>query len=145
MDPRLLVTRELVESGQRLLTKLAATSVAPVGAMWARRTDRDEQSHLFIVSPLVEEKGPIAAYSVVGPIQRELNEETKDLFATLDEFAVKLLGPSNPLAKGLLAWYERHNDDQPTLHRGSVLGSVPIDGAYLYPATMFAAPATPPA
>jgi hypothetical protein len=144
MDPRSLVTRDLAESGRKFLLRLAKTDAAPIAAMWAQRSEHDDRPYLFVVVPLIESQGPIRAYTIAGNVQRELNAETNDIFAELDAFAVKLLGPSEPLAKGLLDWYQRYPDDRPTFHHGSSLGFVPIDGAYIYPATMFSVPVAQP-
>lgn len=138
MDPRTLVTRDVVESGRRLLERLAGTEVAPLAAMWAQRAERDERPHLFVVTPALQTQGPIKAYTVVGSAVREVNAEVGDPFAEIDPSAVKLLNPSDPLAEGLLFWDQRHPDDRPTFHGGPSMGGVLIDAAYSYPATMFA-------
>jgi hypothetical protein len=145
MDPRLLVTRDMAETGRRFLLQLATTDAAPLGAMWARRSDRDDQAHLFVVTPLVETKGPIAAYTIAGEIKRELNAAINDPFAEIGESDIKLLGPSDRLAKGLMEWYQQSMTDQPSFRSASYLGDVHLDGAYIYPAKMFAAPAAPSA
>lgn len=140
MDPRLLVTRDRAETGRQFLIRLAATDAAPVGAMWAQRSDKDDQAYLFVVTPLVETKGPLAAYSITGDIERELDAAINDPFTELGRSAVKLLGPSDRLARGLLEWYRQSPTDRPAFRSSSYLGDVSLDGAYIYPATMFAPP-----
>ena len=138
MDPRTLVTRDVAESGRRLLERLAGTEVAPLAAMWAQRAERDERPYLFIVTPVLQTQGPIKAYTAVGNAVRAVNAEAGDPFAEIEPSAVKLLGPSEPLAEGLLIWDRRHPDDRPTFHNGPSMGGILIDAAYSYPATMFA-------
>jgi hypothetical protein len=143
MDPRTLVTRDLAESGRRLLLRLIGTEVAPLAAMWALRTDRDEQANLFIVSPLIPTRGPIAAYGIVLPLLDELNAELNDPFAEIDSSAVKLLSPSNPLAEGLLDRYHQQPSDRAAFQSRSAFNGVSVEAAYIYPAKMFTAPAQP--
>ena len=144
MDPTTLVSKEQVAGGRKLLERLSATPLRPIAALWAQKTEQDSQPYLYIVTPYVETKGAIEAYRILGSVRRELDSTTSEPLEKIDPFSVKLIGPSDPLAQGVLEWNRSHPDEYPTRHCGAGLGSVSIDGAYSYPAKMFAAsPAQP--
>ena len=139
MDPRALVSREQVRGGDQLLRRLKDGGFAVVGAAWAQ-TESDGQPYLYIVSPTVERDASFKPIRQLHVALDELNATRSDPSDRLDPFEIKLVGESGSLAQGILDWLQRHPDDRPTHHRGASLGGVPIDGAYIYPATMFTPP-----
>src|SRR5437667_238958 len=60
MDKGLLV-REQMEGGQKLVEQLAKNGFPLKAAFW-RKEDDDSRWHLYLVTPLVEERGPFEAY-----------------------------------------------------------------------------------
>ena len=136
MGPRTLVSREQIQSGEELIHRLAADGLLIVAALWAK-TEYDGQPYLYLVSPAVESDGPLKANRRLVDTFREVEKTWVDPFDRLDPFAIKLIGPSDSLAKAVLEYYHRYPDSAPTWHGGSILGSVTIDGAYIYPASMF--------
>ncbi len=53
---------------------------------------------------------------------------------SVDPFDVKLIGPNNAIARDILDFQQRYPATIPTRFRGTRLGAVPVDEAYLYPA-----------
>src|SRR5262249_48273782 len=94
--------------------------------------------YLYITSPFVERRGAREAYLILAEVRRELDAQVHDPFEQLDPFAMKILGPTHPLAREVLELYQRFPADRPTFHHGSSLGFVPIEVAYISPAKMFA-------
>lgn len=144
MDTATLVSRERAERGREFLLKLQENGLPLTGAMWAQ-VEGDGRPYLYIVSPAVDSEGPFAADLRMGRVLRQFQPEPADPSTRIDPFGIKLIRPSDPEARALALEYEWYPGDSPTHHRGSILGlNVPIDGAYIYPATLFAAPAAPP-
>lgn len=138
MGSQVLVTKDQVLSGAELLRRLPEGGVDVAAAGWVK-AEGDGQPYLYVVSPTYD-AGPRAAVARAGRVQDALNASTADPFARLDPFEVKLLSPCDRLARGLVEWGQRSPDGWPAFYDGSALGGVPIDGAYIYPATLFAAP-----
>jgi hypothetical protein len=137
MGPRTLVSKEQVRSGEELIHQLTVDGLPIVAALWAK-TEYDGQPYLYLVSPTVESEGPLKANRRLVDTFREVEKSWTDPFDQLDPFAIKLIGPSDSLARAVLEHYHRYPDSTPTWHGGAILGSVTIDGAYIYPASMFA-------
>jgi hypothetical protein len=142
MDQATLV-KERVTGGDKLLTKLRDRGFEVVAACWAK-TDDDGQWYLYIVSPRVDTDGRSAAYDAILGALAAMDNEWADPFERVGPLDVKVLRPSQPLGQAVLEQYHRFPDSSPTWHRGSVLGSVSIDGAYIYPPTMFTQPQPTP-
>ncbi|QJW95732.1 hypothetical protein [Frigoriglobus tundricola] len=140
MDPTTLVSRERADHAGEFLKRLPAEGLITRGAIWAQ-LDSDGRPYLYIVTPSVESEGPIEANLRLGRALREFQKGVSDPFRRLDPFEIKLIAPSDPLAGWVQKWYERRPDDRPTIHYGSSFNGAPSDGAYLYPAAMFARPA----
>jgi hypothetical protein len=140
MDPTALVSRERAVNAGEFLKHLPDEGLLTQGAFWAQ-FESDGRPYLYIVTPNVESEGPIEANLRLGRVLRQFQPGPADPYLRLDPFEIKLIGPSDPSAEWVRKWYERRPDDQPTFFYGSSLGGAPLDGTYLYPATMFAAPA----
>jgi len=140
MDQAKVVTEQVV-GGKKLLARLRGEGFAINGACWAR-TEDDGQWYLYLITPVVEGKDSRPSYLIIRNTLRQMDGDWADEFERIDPFDVKLIAPSDPLARGVLESYQRWPDEIPTCHGGSALGSVNIEGAYIYPARMFA-PAQP--
>jgi hypothetical protein len=70
MDKDTLVT-EQAESGERLISALAADGFETRVAFWAKPTD-DGKWFLYLASPMTDEKGPAVAYRFVHRTLRKI-------------------------------------------------------------------------
>lgn len=138
MDSTTLV-RERVGAGEKLLTRLRERALEVVAACWAKTID-DGQWYLYLVSPRVDTEGRVAVYKVVLDTLASMEGGGADAFERIGALDVKVLRPSQPLARGMLDLYRAWPNDPPAYHQDSVLGSVSVEGAYIYPAAMFAPP-----
>lgn len=145
MDPVPLVNAGRAERGREFLLKLQDAGLPLEGAMWAQ-VEGDGRPYLYIVSPAVDSDGPLAADFRMGKVLREFQSPLADPATRIDPFGIKLIRPAEPEARALAYEYLLYPGPHPTHHGARMLGQrVPIDGAYIYPVTMFAAPAAPPA
>jgi hypothetical protein len=145
MDSVTLVSRDQIESAGEFLKRLPADGLITTGALWAQ-VEGDGKPYLYILTPNVETEGPINANLRLGKTLREYQKGVTDPFRRLDPFALKLIGPSETLAQAITLWYQQYPDATPTVYNGplpSPSSAIALDGAYIYPAKMFDAPATP--
>jgi hypothetical protein len=143
MDPTALVSRERADRAAALLRLLPNDGLVAVGALWAQ-TEGDGRPYLYVVTPNVESEGPFEADLRLGRALRTFQNGPTDPFSRIDPFEIKLIGPSDPLARELLGLYKQVLDPRPTVQHAAALGHIPRDGAYVYPATMFPTPTQPP-
>ena len=145
MDPFTLVSTERAARGAEFLSRLRDEGLTLDGALWAQ-VEGDGRPYLYIASPNVESEGPIAADRRMDRVLRRFQPEPADPATRIDPFAIKLIGPSDPVARALALQYNRYPGPSPVRHSGEMLWGVPIDGAYIYPATLFtsAVAAAPP-
>jgi hypothetical protein len=128
LDTETLVD-DKIEDCRKLLEALAAAGFEMTAAFWMRRND-DGKWRFYIVSPLVDTAGIFEAYRRVQPLIRR-----RVYPPWADPADVRLIGPSDPLAKDVLNIYAgpRAPRDHPIRWTGIWLGNSSIDGAYLYP------------
>jgi hypothetical protein len=123
-----LVDMQLKE-GQRLIDRLAQEGVVVTAAAWVKESESGDW-YLYLATPLVGEGGgKRAAYHRVNEVIRELQEEGFGM----DPFAKKVIGPNDPIAKDLVAHREGRLGGPPTPFRGSRLGDLSVEEAYIYP------------
>jgi hypothetical protein len=128
MDQGPLVAMQL-EDGQRLLDRLAAEGVEVTAAFWAKESEYGEW-YLYLVTPLVGENGVTrAAYRRVIAVTDALRRQGFEF----DPFEVKAIGPSDPIAKAAVAARDRSPGRRLTRFRGSRLGELDVEEAYIYP------------
>jgi hypothetical protein len=126
---------EQTEGGKRFIEALVADGFDVRVAFWAKLTDEGKW-FLYIASPIVDGQGPAAAYRLVHDVLRK----RPDLW--IDPFEIRVVGLNDSLAKAALAATEPKVPDSPFavwnprrggIHfRGSTLGGVSIEGAYIY-------------
>ena len=129
---------EQTESGERLIQTLVSAGFGVRLAFWAKPTDEGKW-YLYLASPVVDEKGPLAAYRLVHDVMRKVPDPW------IDPLDIKIVGLNDSLAEAALAMTKpkgstslygvRNPKPYPGMTRfgGSTLGGVSIDGAYIYP------------
>jgi len=135
-------TTELVESqkdaGQKIMQQLAREGFNVASAFWVKLSSSgtgtdpiisEEPWFFYVVSKFVEENGALAAYrAVYASIQRIL--PSQDVWISPSE--LKLVGTNDQLASEVMELQKRFPGK--TIVRGtSWLGSVAVDGLYIYP------------
>ena len=128
MDTSTLV-KELVEDGKRIVEQLPQDGFELTAAFWLKASE-DGQWYFYIVSPVAEREHLNDAYRQLYTLIRRMPQ-----LSWLDPLEVKLIGPTNPIAKDVLAIHTRVPGPRmsPLHWGGKVLGSVNVEGAYLYP------------
>jgi hypothetical protein len=127
MDSFPLVAEQIAD-GQRLVERLVQSGFPVAAACWAMTPD-DGQWYLYLVSPAVDAKGPLSAYGRILSVVRELEEPTFGV----EPMQVKLIGPSEPLGRGLVEFNEQSGTKKPTRHPGGRIGDATVEAAYIYP------------
>lgn len=137
MDQDSVVT-ERIEGGKRLVEILREHGFEVRIAFWAKPTD-DARWFLYLASPFVDEKGPMAAYRLVNGVIRE----TPELW--IEPLDIKVIGLDDSLAEAALTVVKPRVPDSPfavrnprpfpgmTRFGGATLGGLDIDGALIYP------------
>lgn len=128
---------EQIDAGEFVIRRALAGGLGLVGGAWAQ-LDGDSRPYLYVVAPEVESRGSVAAYRAIGSAEKALADEGGPASRYIEWYTVRVIPPSDRLAKGILDHYTRFPDEYPTRHNGSMLGSVYVDGAYIYPAKLFA-------
>jgi hypothetical protein len=131
MDTNALVT-EQIDDGQRLIGRLNASGVPVRAACWVKPAEEDRWS-LYVVTPAVDTKGPTGAYREVYGVLRSLGA------AWVTDSDVKLLGESSPVARQIIDLLRRNPGRSPVRSGRTMLGGVPVDEVYAYPAAQKAA------
>ena len=126
MDPTTLV-KEQIDFGAQFVERLPKEGVETLAAFWIKLSE-DGRWYFYVVSPLKEEDPGHAG----GRLVRLMRQMPRPLW--IDPFGVKLLGPSDPLAKGALELYKRGPQEFPMIYREIRLGNRSIEGGYFYPA-----------
>ena len=108
--------------------------------MWSQ-SEGDAQPYLYLVNHQLDLDGRIGTYIKFNAAFHDFRREQTNPFGTLELDDTKLLAPHESRASVFLWYLGRYPDDQPThrSHRG-----VPMEAAYVYPASLFApVPAQP--
>jgi hypothetical protein len=124
---------EQVREGYRLLDRLAEEGIRVRVAGWVKPADEDRCS-LYLVTPLVNEKGPIGAYREVYRVLKSIDN------SQVSANQVKLVGESDRIARDLLEAQPQHVRGPRNSGLTSV-GGMPVEEVYIYPP---AQPATGP-
>jgi hypothetical protein len=98
-------------------------------AAWVKESESGDW-YLYLATPLVTESGgKRPAYHRVNAVIRELQKEGFGM----EPFAKKVIGPHDPLARDLVANRVGWPGGLPTPFRGSRLGNLAVEEAYIYP------------
>jgi len=121
MDNETLVSDQ-TDAGSELLARLKSAGIAVTVAFWAYATE-DQRWYFYIATPMVEEEGIAMAY-------RKLNIELGRIRSPwLQRNELRLISNIDPIALGAL---EYADDQFATTYGGRALGSLIVDGAYIY-------------
>jgi hypothetical protein len=128
MDTETLVDR-VIDDGQKLVEALRQHGFDMSAAFWLKASEDDRWS-FYIVSPAVDREGLAHAYRRLHPLVRAMPQPF-----WIDPLAIKLIGPSNPIAQDVLAIHGRAGPPHvsPIRWGGRKLGNVNVEDAYLYP------------
>jgi hypothetical protein len=136
MDQDAMVSAVL-DGGQYLIDVLRDSGFNIEVAFWAKPSE--ERWRLFLASPVVDEKGARAVFSIIHDAIRAAPE------CGIDPSEVRAIGIENPMAKeaaeavkpkvavGPSAVRKRKPYTGVTRYLGSTLGGISVDGAFVYP------------
>ena len=128
MDTITLVA-EQIGDGQRLIDGLGRENLPVRTACWVKPIEEDRWS-LFLVSPLVDEKGSTSAYGEVYRVLRSLGTS----YITASD--IRLIGVGDPITRDTLEIQSQHPGRLATRSRRPMLGSLGIEEVYVYPAPL---------
>jgi hypothetical protein len=123
-----------LQAGQRVIERLGQEGIEIIAGCWAKESESG-QWFLYLVTPLVGEDGATSqAYGRVSPLILKMHHEGN----WIDPDEVKVIGPTDPIAKDVLG-YRRHRPGRVlSWHRGYRLGEMDVEEAYVYPPTTVA-------
>ena len=132
MDTSTLVS-DLINDGQRIVDHVPNEGFEITAAFWLRRAE-DGLWYFYIVSPVAESEPLNHAYTRVITIIRKMPGPH-----WIDPLEIRLIGPSNPIAKSVLELYDPfHPMTLPVRVAHKQLGSMRVEEAYLYPLPVMA-------
>jgi hypothetical protein len=121
-----LLVDDLIDDGQRIIDQFLTDGIDVAVGFWA--TSDETSWRLYIASPAFDDHDPGAAanlvYDSVGKVPDLTISPALDLFAINDQ---------NPAARAALKIAGRPGKKEGTRYRGSRLGNLPIEEAYIYP------------
>ncbi len=129
MDQSTLVENQ-IDDGRRFVERFAADGRHVQAAFWVK-TAEEGLWFLYVATDIVDRDGPAAAYRAVHASLRKLG----DPWVASSE--IKVVSPSNPIAKDVLAIMARHPGRLATRYGGKTLGSMAIEQVYIYPSHVF--------
>jgi hypothetical protein len=123
------LVENLIDDGQKLAEKLSQHNFPVTAAFWLKASE-DDRWYFYIVSPVVDDEGLAQAYRRLHPLVRGTEGPM-----WIDPLEINLIGPSNPIARDVLAIHGRATGPHvsPIRWGGKRLGNVSVEGAYLYP------------
>ncbi len=126
MDQAILVIYRLAD-GQKLIEQLVRDGLEIMAAFWLYTND-NERWTLNLICKGVDKEGPRNGYGAVIRAFDQLPDLRLD-----PVFDVTLLGPSQPLARGVLAHLKRHPGEHARRVEQTTLNGVYVESAFLYP------------
>ena len=125
MDQALLVEQQ-TDAGQAFIDLLFKDGFDVSAAAWVKPSEEDRWL-LYLVSKEVDNRGLSAAYRAVHPVFGKLHAP----WVSLTD--LKLVGPTNPVAAGIMEINRMCPGRSPTRSRRPQLGGMSIDEVYVYP------------
>jgi len=129
VDQSTLVENQ-IDDGRRFVERFAADGTFVQAAFWVK-TAEEGLWFLYVVTEIVDRDGPAAAYRTVHASLRKLG----DTWVASSE--IKVVSPSNPIAKDVLAIMARHPGRLATRYGGKTLGSMAVEQVYIYSSHVF--------
>jgi hypothetical protein len=128
VDKTTLVS-DLIEDGRKIIERLPQDGFEVTAAFWLKAAE-DGLWYFYIVSPVAESEPLNHAYGRLHTLIRHMPQPL-----WVDPIEIRLIGPSNPIAKDVLAIHNRALGPRGRAIRwdGFQLGNVSTEGAYLYP------------
>ena len=118
-----------IKEGPTLLERLHHEGIAVTAAGWVKESESGDW-YLYLATPLVgEDGGTRSAYGRVNAVIRKMEDEG----FRMDPFDKKVIGPNDPIARDMAAHRQARPGGPPTLFRGSRLGALYVEEAYIYP------------
>jgi hypothetical protein len=124
MDQATLVEHQ-IDDVPRLIDELKRDKFDVKAAFWLYTSEAD-QWFLYLVSDVVDQAGITEAYKIVYRSMRQLTG------LWINPFEVKLVGPDDPIAKAVIEMQANMHGPLPTRVRGSRVGEIYIENAYIY-------------
>lgn len=129
MDQGTLVENQ-IDDGRRFIERFAADGNPVQAAFWVK-TAEEGLWFLYVATELIDREGPAAAYRAVHASLHRLGE------SWVSSSEIKVVSPSNPIAKDVLAILTRHPGRLATRFGGKTLGSMAVEQVYIYPSHVF--------
>jgi hypothetical protein len=117
-----------IDEGRRFLARFAADGNPVQAAFWAK-TAEEGLWFLYVVSALYDSVGPAAAYRAVHASFQKLGK------SSISTSEIKVIGPSNPIAKDVLAFMSRYPGRY--MSGSATFGSTDLEQVFIYPAHAF--------
>ena len=127
MDQATLVEHQ-IEDVPRLINQLKQHHCDVKDAFWLYSSEA-EQWFLYLVSDVVDQKGITEAYRIVYKALSQLADVSA---VWINPFEVKLVSPSNRIAKAVSDLLSKQRAPVPTRVQGANVGDVYIETAYIY-------------
>src|SRR5262245_24633174 len=114
--------------GQTLIDRLSHEGISVTAAAWVNESESGDW-YLYLVTPLVgEDDAKKVAYRRINEVIREMHKEGFGM----DPLQKKVIGPHDPIARDIVA--HCGGPARTVLRfRGSRLGDLDVEGAYIYP------------
>jgi hypothetical protein len=116
-----------IDDGRKLVEMLALKGVDVSGAAWVLTGDAGVW-YFYIVTEVVDKKGLTAAYRDVYDVHRSMSG------VCISATEIKLVGKSSPIGRDILEIRGESAATSPIHYRGSLLGNLAVEEAYVYPA-----------
>lgn len=129
MDQSTLVGDQL-DDGRRFVERFAADGNPVRAAFWAKLEEQDSW-FLYVATDTVDRGGLLAAYRAVHASLDKLGE------TWVSSSEIKVVSPSDSIARDVLAIMERHPGRLATRFSGKTLGSIAVGRGYIYPPHFF--------
>lgn len=118
-----------IKDGQTLIERLSHEGIEVTAAAWVKESESGDW-YFYLVTPLVSEDGATRpAYRRLNAVIRKMQDEGFGM----DPYAVKVIGPHDPIATDMVA-HQGHLARTPARFHGSRLGHLDFEEAYIYPA-----------
>jgi len=129
VDQSTLVENQIAD-GRRFVERFAADGNPVQAAFWIK-TAEEGIWFLYVGTDIVDRVGPAATYRAVHASLKKLGD------SWVSSSEIKVISPSNPIARDVLAIMARHPGRLASRFGGKTLGSMAVEQAYIYPPHVF--------